>query len=335
MPKFNKDMIRGMGDDKNDGKLKVGAGLLSDVSKSEIKMKIEHIPRSLIDKNKNNHYSIGDIDSLAWSIREMGLLQPIHVSRTPEGRYRILGGERRITAIDRLIADERVEDWTEDSLIPVVVKGAEDIDLPLSNELKESLSILTTNKEARKYTDGDRFQEIQEWKKIIRALREAGVESISGMDGEGRETEIQIQGEKTREILTQTTGLSRGKINGFEKVENQGVEALKEALLSNDVTLATAQHIIERSETPQEQEEVIESLKQKKKEITRQAINEEFDERGQEDKKGSAISAASFRTDLKKITAVLRKGDIYLDEKALLSYYKYIREIEMLLLKGE
>lgn len=75
-----------------------------------------------IQKNPNNHYSISGIESLAESIKQYGLLQPVHVMETETG-YRLLGGERRLTAIDTLIEDASVPDWTEDTLIPCVIKG--------------------------------------------------------------------------------------------------------------------------------------------------------------------------------------------------------------------
>ena len=88
-------------------KFKVGAGLLSDISKGAVVMDVVNIPRDQIQKNPNNHYSISGIESLAESIKQYGLLQPVHVMETETG-YRLLGGERRLTAIDKLIADAGV-----------------------------------------------------------------------------------------------------------------------------------------------------------------------------------------------------------------------------------
>ena len=155
-------------------KFKVGAGLLSDISKGAVVMDVVNIPRDQIQKNPNNHYSISGIESLAESIKQYGLLQPVHVMETETG-YRLLGGERRLTAIDKLIADAGVPDWTEDTLIPCVIKGAEDVKLDLRPENKERYAIITSNREQRAYTDGDRYMEIQEWKKIIEELRSKAV----------------------------------------------------------------------------------------------------------------------------------------------------------------
>ena len=170
-------------------KFKVGAGLLSDISKGSVVMKVVNIPREQLQKNPKNQYSISGITSLAESIKQYGLLQPLHVMETENG-YRLLGGERRLTAIDTLIKDDAVSDWTEDTLIPCVVKDAEDVKLDLSPENKERYAIITSNREQRAYTDGDRYMEIQEWKKIIDELRSKGIEYINGVDEEGNEKKV-------------------------------------------------------------------------------------------------------------------------------------------------
>ena len=88
-------------------KFKVGAGLLSDISKGSVVMKVVNIPREQLQKNPKNQYSISGITSLAESIKQYGLLQPLHVMETENG-YRLLGGERRLTAIDtRVEKDHR------------------------------------------------------------------------------------------------------------------------------------------------------------------------------------------------------------------------------------
>ena len=128
----------------------------------------------------------------------------------------LLGGERRITAIDKLIEDPNVPEWNEDTLIPCTIKDLDKIKLPLSDEAKEQYALITTNKEARKYTDADRYIEVQAWKRIIDELRANGVDTINMED-----KDIQIKGEKTRNILARTTGMSQGQIQRYNKVRKQ------------------------------------------------------------------------------------------------------------------
>ena len=160
MGKFSVNSIRG----NENGKVRLGEGLLNDASKDIIKMRIVNLERDKIRKNPSNNYSINDIDSLAESIKNYGIASPLNVTKLEDDSYMLLGGERRITAIDKLIEDPNVQEWNEDTLIPCVIKNLEEIDLPLSDEAKEQYALITTNKEARKYTDSDRYIEVMAWK---------------------------------------------------------------------------------------------------------------------------------------------------------------------------
>ena len=312
--------------------VKVGAGLLNDASKGN-KMKIIYVQREEIDKNARNEYSIEGIESLAWSIKTLGLLQPLQLSRKEDGRYKLIGGERRLTAIDRLIADENVEEWNKESLIPGILKDPQDVKLPLNEELKEIYCIMAPNKEARKYTDADKLMELRYWKEIIQALREQGVQSIPGVDEEGNEQEIAIQGEKTRDILAKTTGMSRGMVNKYEKVENQGSDALKDALLNNSISIGTAETMVDHLEE-EKQDELIQEAENMGKKITEQDILQKKKSLKEEDTEphaGTKLTSSDLNRDMKPLIKLLDANNIYLDEDEKLRYYNSIREIEKLL----
>ena len=89
MGKFSVDSIKGVTKNQEE-KVQVGAGLLSEVSKNQVMTKTINVPRNMIDKNPNNKYSIKGITSLANSIRDYTLIEPLHVSRKPDGRYLLL-----------------------------------------------------------------------------------------------------------------------------------------------------------------------------------------------------------------------------------------------------
>lgn len=302
-------------------KFKVGAGLLSDISKGAVVMDVVNIPRDQIQKNPNNHYSISGIDSLAESIKQYGLLQPLHVMEAENG-YRLLGGERRLTAIDTLIKDDAVSDWTEDTLIPCVVKDAEDVKLDLSPENKERYAIITSNREQRAYTDGDRYMEIQEWKKIIDELRSKGIEYINGVDEEGNEKKVGIKGEKTRDILAQATGMSRGQINNYETVYNSGTDKLKDALLQGKISVSTAAKAA-KDLTDEEQDSIAEAVEKGEKvspaDIAAQA------------KKEYVLTQTEFKKDIKNILSAIKEKEISLDGKEQEKYHFHIRQLEKLI----
>lgn len=323
MGKFSVDSIKGVTKDKGE-RVQVGAGLLSEVSKNQVATKVIQVPRNLIDKNPNNKYSIRGIASLANSIRDYTLVEPLHVSRKPDGRYLLLGGERRLSAIDRLIADKEVLEWTEDTLIPCIDKGTELIKLPLSEENKERYAIIITNKEARKYTDGDMYIEIQQWKRIIEELRENGIEYIDGSDEDGEESQIQIKGQTTRDILTKTTGLSRGQINKYEKVDKQGSEALKDALLNNKVSVSVAAKAVE-SLDKDEQENLAKASE------TANIRSGDVKNYKKATAQARQLTPEMFQKDTEEIMKNLNERKILLDESAEEKYHFYIRQIENLL----
>ncbi len=65
---------------------------------------LRHMPIELLRASPNNprkHFADGDLDDLAKSIRDKGLLQPIVVRPLANGEYEIVAGERRWRAAQR------------------------------------------------------------------------------------------------------------------------------------------------------------------------------------------------------------------------------------------
>lgn len=332
MGKFNKDKLRGLDLNEEEARTgsgyKVGSGLLNDVSKSEgmEEEDIIYLRRDQIERNEKNHYSINGIESLAWSIENMGLIQPLHVTPGENGKYKLLGGERRLTAIDQLIADPKVEQWTEETLIRCVEKAPETISLPLPDSLKEALMIITTNKESRDYTDADRIMELKEWKKIIAALREKGIKRIPYVDPKTGEQELVIKG-STRDLLAKTTGMSRGFINKMENLEAHGSQALKEAVMAGETSINTANEMINHLDE-KGQEEMLAQAEAEGVTITPQMIQEKAI---QQQKNVNVITAERFKLDIREILKCLRKEDCYLDEAELQRYQDCLEQLQEIL----
>lgn len=337
MGKFNMQSLRGY--DANKGmnteveeqtaepKVKLGAGLLSDVSKETIKMELTQISREKIQKNPKNKYSIKGIDSLAESIRVYGLGEPLNVKALPDGNYMLLGGERRITAIDRLIDNEEIRDWNEYTLIPCVVKDIEKIKLDLSKENKEKYAILTTNKEQRVYSEADKYNEIQDWKEIIAELRDNGVETITTTDEDGNDKIIQIRGEKTRDILENVTGMSRGQINKFEKVEKKAAPELLNAMLDNNISVGVAEKAVDTLND--EEQKVLAKASEERK------INPADVKEFKVHSNMTAVTARQFKKDIANINNAIKEGKAYLTEDEEQEYYKLIKRLENIIVKGE
>lgn len=103
-------------------------------------------PRSLFDEGK--------IRELADSIKEEGILQPLIVSKLPDGRYELIAGERRLRA-------SRLAGLTE---VPVVIRDVDQEDLLvlsiLENVQREDLNAI---EEAMAYQElAERYKYSQE-----------------------------------------------------------------------------------------------------------------------------------------------------------------------------
>ena len=82
-------------------KLDVGALLGDTVSKLNT-MQVREIPLDQIEENPDNSYAQTGIDELAESIEVIGLQQPLVVVPVEDGRFRILAGHRRRSALKML-----------------------------------------------------------------------------------------------------------------------------------------------------------------------------------------------------------------------------------------
>lgn len=238
-------------------------------------MKIENIDLSDIDRNERNFYHVGELDNLKQSIEAIGLKQPLVVKRMPTGRYKLLAGERRLTAIEQLYEENK---WG--TTVPCVIQDYDKIKLPIPDELKEMYVLITTNREQRKYTDADIMQEIKELKTIYAALRDVGVESFSlGTDEDGNEKTRQIQGVRTRELIADDLKMSAPQVSKFEKVDKKASDALREVLQKQGINIEAAAKAVD---LPKEQQnELVERHKEDKK-IKPKDVDEFIAEKKQE-----------------------------------------------------
>lgn len=223
--------------------------LLSDISfnQNNSPMQISWIPRGQIIKNERNGYQASDIEDLAEDIKKSGLAQPLEVLALEDGRYRLLTGERRLTAIDRLAASGV---WKSE--IPCIVRELEDYDLPLSDEAKEMYAIIRTNRFTRKMSDADLMFETQEWTNIIRELKKTGCKELTvGTDLAGKEVKVSLHG-RTREAVAKAAGVSNGQLAKMEYIKKNGIDAVQEAIKGGRLKIAAAFTL---ASMPKEQQE--------------------------------------------------------------------------------
>ena len=210
-------------------------------------LRIEYLPRDRIHKNpKNRAYSMDGIEELARDIRMCGLEQPLVVYQREDGEYMLLTGERRLTAIDILLADGK---W--DGEIPCIIRSLDEYGLPINDDLKERYAILRTNAFNRKMTDADLMRQAMEYREIILALKKAGFRELPiGYDGDGNLLTQNIRG-RIRKTVADLIGVSTGQISKIEYIEKHGIDETKDAVRSGKLDIADGARI---AALPEEQQ---------------------------------------------------------------------------------
>ena len=199
------------------------------------KMQVVMVPRELIMANPDNRkiYTVGDVSGLKDDIRENGVRQPLEVIRWANG-YKLIGGERRLTACKQLAdeGDKRFES------LPCLI-------LDSKGELDDKIALITANATARDLTDGERVAQYEALKDALTRKKKAG----------------QLEG-KVRDECCRILGLSTGaaaRLNVIATCEN---ETIKQRLMAGEIGLMEAYRYAQdyaqytkQKETPEEPEE--------------------------------------------------------------------------------
>lgn len=273
--------------------------------------------------NSNNMYSMTQIEKLSDLIKlSGGILQNIIVlPADEEGYYTITTGERRWRAA-RLLQEKGLYPEKFEGKVPCTIRGLEDIDLPISKELKEQFAILTTN-QYRDKSDGEKMMEMQEWKKIIAALREAGAEYLPMhlTDGE----QVKIKGTPTRELLAGQLGVSTGQIARMETVEKKGSPQLLDMLMNDSMDLSAAEEMLRLNE--QEQNETLQQLKRKQRnKITKTEVKAQVEKKLEK----KQLDRNTVQAELEKITNNMA-DTVTLTDSEYKSYTKLVDKLKKIL----
>lgn len=180
----------------------------------ELPLKVVMIDRKNIIVNPDNRkiYVIGDVSRLKEDIRVHGIRQPLEVVDLENGDYKLIGGERRLTACEELAK----EGDTRFNALPCVI-------LRLKQDDDDKIALITANATARELTDGERLAQYEALKEILTRRKKNG----------------QLEG-KVRDELCRILGLSAGaaaRLNVISSCEN---EIIKERLKSGEIGLMEA-----------------------------------------------------------------------------------------------
>ena len=135
---------------------------------------------------------------------------------------------------------------------------------------------------------------------------------------------IQIKGEKTRDILSRTTGMSQGQIQRFNKVENNATTDLINSMLDDQISIGVASRAVEIL-TPDEQNSLAEASRTQKvapadvENFKEEEVKEEYTER--------------VNADVKGLIEKVEGKKIYFTQKQEREYTKLIKKLENVLNK--
>lgn len=243
----------------------VGADLLNQQSKEQAAaiQKQKFIRLEDILTNEMNNYEINEeeVESLVESIRNVGLQQNLVVIPVANGKYKLTTGHKRFTALQRLYKENN-DKW---EFVNCTITNIKDVNLPVSDELKELYLITTTNAEGRNKAS-DLYTSYRNLQQIYTEAKKNGYK----MPG------------RIRELLSNQLQVSTGQISKLEAIQKQGIKEVIEAIQNEQ--FANISVAYEVAQQPKEvQEKILESAKESQAPITSKDVKEITDKEKEED----------------------------------------------------
>ena len=233
-------------------KFSISQGMLNSVSQNvkkanEIEAKnnfnVQYIDIKDIERNKKNFYEIVNVDELAEDIKMNGLNHNLVVRKLDNGKYELISGERRYTALTQL-----VEQGNEIfALVPCKVIEANDID--------SEIILIQANAQTRELTEIEKLEQVKRLTELYKTKKKNG-EKVPG---------------KIREIIANDLKLSPTQVGRYERINKNLIPELKEILENGNLTIANASEFSSLSEDNQE---VILEIINNKVEISKEEATE-------------------------------------------------------------
>ena len=233
-------------------KFSLSQGMLNQVSQNvkkanELEAKnnfnVQYIDIKDIERNKKNFYEIVNVDELAEDIKMYGLNHNLVVRKLDNGKYELISGERRYTALTQL-----VEQGNEIfALVPCKVIEANDID--------SEIILIQANAQTRELTEIEKLEQVKRLTELYKTKKKNG-EKVPG---------------KIREIIANDLKLSPTQVGRYERINKNLIPELKEILENGNLTIANASEFSSLSEANQK---VILEIINNKVEISKEEATE-------------------------------------------------------------
>ena len=233
-------------------KFSLSEGMLNQVSQNvkkanEIEAKnnfnVQYIDIKDIERNKKNFYEIVNVEELAEDIKMNGLNHNLVVRKLDNGKYELISGERRYTALTKLVEEGN----KIFALVPCKVIEANDID--------SEIILIQANAQTRELTEIEKLEQVKRLTELYRTKKKNG-EKVPG---------------KIREIIANDLKLSPTQVGRYERINKNLIPELSEILKSGGLTIANASEFASLSE---ENQKVILDIINNKVEISKEEATE-------------------------------------------------------------
>ena len=185
------------------------------VSKSDTGRELTQVDIDDLVSNDANFYAVDEekLEDLKNSIALSGIMDPPTVTRTDDGKYRLISGHRRTAAVRALVAEGR-EDLRS---VPVFVRS------PKSAAMEE-LELIMANSTARVLTSAEISQAAQRVERLLYDLKEQGVEFPGRM----------------RDHVAEACNVSKTKLANLHMIEENLIQYFKTQWAASKLPDATA-----------------------------------------------------------------------------------------------
>ena len=173
--------------------------------------------------NEKNFYSMQDIEGLAQKILAAGLMENMTVAYDPcdRGIYKIIAGERRWRALNKLVEDG----YKEFEIVTCQIKNA-------AEENEEIVQIIIANSYRDKSIE-EMLEEEKQLKKALQYMRDNGLE-LQGYD---------LSKGRLRDVIASIMQKSTGKIAQIEKINSNLIPELQKEVREGRLNFSVAHEV--------------------------------------------------------------------------------------------
>lgn len=204
----------------------------SDLLEAKKNYKIEFIKIEDLVPSQKNFYNLSNIDGLAEDIKINGLNDNLLVRPLDNGKFELIGGHRRYTAITKLIK----EGDTRFNLVPCQIRELNDLDM--------EIQLITDNANQRERTEIEKMREVETLTKLYQLKKERG-EKVGII----------------RKRIAEDIGLSESQVQRYTSVNNKLIDELRTFLDEGKINVSSANEFSKLSQ--ESQKSLVEVIKNK------------------------------------------------------------------------